>query len=456
MRADNLYWTGMLFAIVLLAAPAASQGQSLPDTLTFARAQALLQEHNPQLRAAQARGRATGQAARAEALFPNPTLRVSEERTNLQGDGVDDQWYLSVTQPLRYPGEQSARSAAAAATARAAKGRAEETAATLYRTLRRRYLDVVVAERRRAIYRGFTNAIRRVARDARARVEEGDLGTVRQARVQTARAQYEDGLAEATRALRTARSDLDALLHPDSSRVQAPGATRTAHVDSTPRPDYQVAGSLQYRPVDVSEGAALQRALQERGQVQAARATLEAQRKHLTTARYGRFPDLSVSAGPKTQTVPGSETTFGFTAGLNVELPLWNGGQTKVDATRNRREEAQARLDAARRRARTDVRTATEDLRSYRARIETASQDVLADIDSLLQDAQYVYQEGDITLFELLDAIEAARSATLLKTRLTAKYLRALYDLEYALGVGPADPPVVVEGALDPRDPTLQ
>ena len=447
MRVDGIRWTEVFLLIALWAAPPLVHGQPVPDTLSFDRARALLEAHNPHLRAAQAQGKATGQAARAEALFPNPTVSVSEERTHLEGDGVDDQWYLSVTQPLRYPGEQRARSEAATAVARAAQARAEEAAASLYRTLRRRYLDVVVAERRHQIHRRFAEAIREAARAARVRVQEGDLGTFRQARIQTAQAQYEDGLAEATRALRTARTDLYALLHPDDAQQGPPDAAAVPTIHPT--------GTLQYRPVRVSQDVALQRALQQRGQLRAARARLQAQRERLTTARYGRWPDVSVSAGPKTQNVPGSETTFGFTAALNVELPLWNGGQTHVDATRNRRREAQARLEAARRRVRTEVRTALEDLRSYRSRIETVSQKVLADTDSLLQNAEYVYREGDITLFELLDAIESARAAALLKTRLTAGYLRALYDLEYALGVGPADAPVVVDGALDPRDPEL-
>lgn len=455
MRVDGFRWISLPFLVVLWASPSVLYGQSLPDTLTFDRARALLQAHNPQLRAAEAGGRATGQAARARSLFPNPTLSVSEERTNVEGDGMDDQWYLSITQPLRYPGEHRARSAAARATARAAEAQAQETVAALYRTVRRRYLDVVAAERRQRIHRQFTEAIRRAARAARVRVQEGDLGTFRQARIQTAQAQYEDGLAEAKRALRSARADLYALLHPDSGRGRTPGSTQEVWADAAARPDYEVAGTLRYRPVRVSEGVALRRALRQRGRMRAARATLEAQRERLTTARYERLPNLSVSAGPKTQTVPGSETTFGFTAALNVGLPLWNGGQTNVNATQNRQAEAQARLEAARRQVRTDVRTAIDDLRSYRSRIETVSEDVLADTDSLLQNAQYVYQEGDITLFELLDAIEAARSAALLKTRLTAQYLRALYDLEYALGVGPTDPPVVVEGALDPRDADL-
>ena len=446
MRIDGLRFAFCLAA--LLATSSALYGQSLPDTLTFSRARTLWEANNPQFRAARMQGRATGQAFRAEALFPNPTLSVSEERTNVEGPGVDDQWYLSVTQPLRYPGEQSARAAAASATARAAKARVRETTAGLYRTLRRRYLDVVVAERQHAIHRRYTKAIRGVARAARVRKEEGDLGTMRQARVQAAQARYEDELEEARRTLYTARADLYALLRAESTRPPEPGGAAL--------PNYDIVGALQYRPVSVPLPEALRRALQNRGRMQAARAALEAQQEQLTTARYGRLPSLSVSAGPKTQNLPGSGPTYGFTAALNVELPLWNRGQTNLEATRSRRAEAQARLEAARRQVRADVRTAIEDLRSYRSRIETVSEDMLVGADSLLQNAQYVYQEGDITLFELLDAIEAGRSTVLLKTRLTANYLRALYDLEYALGVGPSDAPVVVEGALDPRDVDFQ
>jgi cobalt-zinc-cadmium efflux system outer membrane protein len=56
----------------------------------------------------------------------------------------------------------------------------------------------------------------------------------------------------------------------------------------------------------------------------------------------------------------------------------------------------------------------------------------------------------------LLDAIDAAKQAALLRLDLTAGYLRALYDLESAVGVGPTDDPLVVDGALRPRDASLQ
>lgn len=437
---------GILFLVGMGALPASSDAQptALPDTLTFERAVALFQEHNPQLRAARARARAEGQAARAASRFPNPTLSVSEERTNLP-NGVDDQWYAGISQPLRYPGEQAAYNQSAAATRQAAEAQATETQVQLFNTLRHRYLDVVAARTRLDVLDSFASSVRTAARTARIRYEEGDLSTFQRSRLQVAQAQYENDRAEAERALHEARVGLAYVLLPDAhATLDAADAMSM----------YRVAGRMQFQPVSVRQEAALQRALQERAAVRSARAEVDARTADLDAARYRRYPSLSVSAGPKRQSVP-SSTTYGYTAGISIGLPLWNGGQAAVDAERNRREAATARLEATRRHVEGEVHQALQRLNSYRGRIQSVADTVLAGTDSLAADAQFVYQEGEISLFELLDAIDAARQAALLRVDLTAGYLRALYDLEAALGVGPADAPLVVEGALHPRSPDL-
>lgn len=125
-----------LFVILLAGAggpETRAQRPSLPDTLTFERATALLLEHNPRLRAARARVQTESASARVAPLFPNPTLGLSRERTPLPGDGgADDEWFLSLTQPLDYPGEHSARQRAADAARRAAEARLQGTRTSLY------------------------------------------------------------------------------------------------------------------------------------------------------------------------------------------------------------------------------------------------------------------------------------------------------------------------------------
>jgi cobalt-zinc-cadmium efflux system outer membrane protein len=189
--------------------------------------------------------------------------------------------------------------------------------------------------------------------------------------------------------------------------------------------------------------------------VQAALAQVDVRAADLDAAKYRRYPSLSISAGPKRQSLP-STTTYGYTAGLSIGLPLWNGGRTRVEAERGRRQAATATLEATRRRVEVQVHDALERLQSYRSRIQSVSKNVLANTDSLGVDAQFVYQQGEISLFELLDAIDAAKQAALLRLDLTAGYLRALYDLEFAVGVGPTDDPLVVNGALRPRDASLR
>ena len=436
-----------LIALLLLwmvaAAPLAAQ--PWPDTLTFEQATRLWEQNNPQLRAVRAQARAEERSARAASLYPNPSLSVSEERTNLP-TGVDDQWYTSITQPIRYPGEHGARRRSADATERATGALVEEERTQLFNTLRHRYLDVVTAQARVDVLRSFTTSIRSAARAARVRQEEGDLGPMRRARMQVAQAQYENDLADAERRLRDARVELAYLLLPDAQATLDTVAALGA---------YRVAGSMQFAPVTVNEEAALARALRRRGAVQAAAAQVDARTADLDATKYQKYPSLRLSAGPKRQSVP-SSTTYGYTAGISIGLPLWNGGETAVEASRGRRTAATATLESTRRRVEVQVHDALERLESYRHRLRTVSDTVLADTDSLGTDARFLYQQGELTLFELLDALDAAAQAARLRLDLTAGYLRALYDLEAALGVGPADDPLVIEGALRPRDATLR
>ena len=437
----------VLVSLLVSLAPMRATAQRVltADSLTFERATKLLLENNPQLRAARAEAQARGRSAKAGSLFPNPSLQVSEERTDLPG-GVDDQWYTSISQLLRYPGEHRAQARSADRVQDAAAAAVEEERARLFNVLRHRYLDVVAARARVERLRSFATSIRDAADAAQARFEEGDLGTFERARMQVARAEIENDLSEAERRLRDTRIELAYLLLPDSravlDTVQALG-------------DLGVRGSMAYRAVSVEEEAALDVAMTRRPAVRAARSVAEARGADLDAARYRRYPSVSISAGPKRQSLPTS-TTYGYTAGVSIGLPVWNGGQAAVEAEQGRRTAAQAEVEATRRRVEVEVHDAIERLDSYRERMQTISRQVLSGTDSLAPDARFVYRQGEINLFELLDAVDAAQRAALLRIDLIENYLRALYDLERAIGVGPDDAPLVIEGALNPRPGGLE
>lgn len=225
----------------------------------------------------------------------------------------------------------------------------------------------------------------------------------------------------------------------------------TARVDVS---RFSVPDALGFRAVSVDTQAALAMANEQRAGLRAQQARVERQRHALDAARYQRAPDLQLSAGPKQLSTPGG-STLGFTAGLQVELPLWNGGRTAVEAQEGRRAEAEATLDATRRAVEADVLEALDRIDNYQSRLQATADAAQPGPDTTLEDALFVYEQGELTLFELLDTVEAALQTERRRVRRTAQFLRALYALEASLGVGPQDAPVVVEGALSPRDADL-
>ena len=407
-----------------------AQPAALPDRLDFEQAKALMLEHNPSLRAAQAQSAQQTYAAELPTLWPNPSVNVSQDRIGLPSGGTDNQLFFNLGQTIPYPGELRAREQAASHLKTAAQQAYQEEAARAFRDLRTRYLDVVAAAARVDVLQTITEVVRTATRAGDVRYQEGDFSTFSRARLRVALAEFEDQLAQAETDAQNARLRLAYFILPD----EAASYQRTRALA-----DFAVEGSLEYRPVTMEYEGVLHRALQMRGRLNAAQARIDARSQQLRAARLQRIPSLNLSAGPKYQDTPAG-TEWGYTAGLSLQIPLWNTGRTQIRAQQAQQQMATAQAEAARRQVEVQVREAFAEVQSYEKRIDRISNDLLTDTDSLLQDARYVYSEGELSLVGLLDAMEATRSARRLQIDLVAGYLRSLYQLEYAMGIGPRDP----------------
>ena len=445
MTRFRLFPALMLLLIGLWWAPAlAAQPTALPDRLDFAQAKALMLEHNPALRAAQARSTQQSYAAALPTLWPNPSLNVSQDRIPLPTGGIDNQLFFSLGQTLPYPGIKRAQERAANHLSDAAVFHYDEAAARAFRDLRERYVDVVAAEARVETLRQLTEAVRTATRAADVRYQEGDFDTFGRARLRVALADFENQLAEAEMEAANARRRLAAHILPDDAATFGDPA-----VSDPALSNYTVVGALRYRPVDAAYEPLRMQALARRGLLNAATARVDARTQQLRAAQLQRIPSLSLSAGPKLQDTPGG-TAWGYTAGISLQIPLWNTGGTQIRAREAEQQQAQALAEDTRRTVELQVREAYAQVQSYQQRIARISDDLLVDTDALLQDARYVYAEGELSLVGLLDAMQAARSARTLKIDLLAGHLRSLYALEYALGVGPNEEPPLL------REPFLQ
>ena len=409
--------------------PARSQSLDLPERLSFEDAHRIFLERNPDLKVARARAEQHGHEAWIPALWPNPSLSLQRNQTSPPEGGIGSENTLALAQPLRYVGEHLAWREAAQGQATAAYALYEEEASALYEELRTRYATAIAARQQLDALQTVTAAVRRAVEIGEVRFQEGDISPFERARLRVALATYEDELEAARKDYRDTRIELAYFLSPRS---------HAGHHEAEEE-QLTITGSLGYEPISLDYDALVEEALARRGLLEAAEAQTRAREQVLRAERYARLPDLAVTAGYRGETQPGIVAP-GFTLGLQVGLPVFHQRQPQVRAARAAAAAAHYETEQAQRQIELDVHDAYERLRSYQDRIEHISEEVLVGSDQLLKDALYVYEEGEIGLVDLLDAVEATKTARLLKIELVAEYNLSRYAMERALGVGPQDP----------------
>lgn len=419
----SAFWSGTALALLLVTGLIASpraRGQNRAGTpLTLQEAERLFVQRSPQWRALRATTAQQTHAARVPALWPNPSVNVEQER------GIADaQHTYLLEQPLPNPWVYDAQREITSATIRETRASYREEAAALLFDLRTRYLDAVTARIRLAVFDSLARVIQRVVDAGQARFEEGAINRFDMQRLRLAAATHTNQRADARTRYRIARARLARLLQPEKT---------TGSLDST----YAIVDTLVYQPVQESYATLRARAMRQRGRLDSARAAVAAGRSALRRERAARVPGVNLVGGLLREPGPGASATQGPVFGLSLKLPLFHQNGTQVAAARAQCTATQARLAGTRRAVAQDVQSAYERLRSLERRIERL--DVLQpdSVRSFLDDAVYLYSEGQVSLVELLDAVGAARDTRLLRVDLLSRHRRARFALTRAIGTLP-------------------
>ena len=110
-----------------------------------------------------------------------------------------------------------------------------------------------------------------------------------------------------------------------------------------------------------------------------------------------------------------------------------------ADEARAREAQAASAFGLRVREARVDVVSAADRYDVRRDRLSRLEGDLVGEADALLSAARAAYDEGEMSLLELLDAARAFRDARLAAVSLTSAAWIAYYDLLRATGRGPEE-----------------
>jgi cobalt-zinc-cadmium efflux system outer membrane protein len=407
--------TALLWAAGTVGAPWAAAQE--PRRVSLDEALLLFNSYSLELRVARADARGAAARMRQAAAYPNPVLGAIHETLSDDGRGYNET-YLTVAQQFRWPWERAAQGRAAAAGREASAYLVASDSLRLAFDVKRAFVEATSAERIRDGLAETTGVVRDALQHAARRVAEGDLSGYTLRRLRVERARYEAELSAAALGLETARRMLTALVLPDSAVVLAPAALPTGG------------------PPDLDAWAASSALAPVVPALAAARAGLDAARASEQSVRQGRVPAPQATAGYKSQ----SDGLTGAFLGLSLPLPLFDRQGAAVEEAAAATARAESYLALVRRQTENDLYLAHEAYRASRERARLFEGELLSEPEALLSVARVAYAEGEMSLVELLDAVDAYRAARLGVVETRRDLWISFFNFERAAGGLPAGP----------------
>lgn len=387
-----------------------SDGNAPVERITLEEALARFAQNNLELAVARTRLDQARASATQAGAFPNPELSATSERLGNAGTDLSET-YLNVSQRVEWSGARGARRTSALHSAQAAAFRLEEDSTRLAFQVKRAYVAALMAEARLEALEEAAATVRRVEEAGAERLGEGDISPYEVQRLGLERVRFELALNAAELEVKETHRALGSLISTES--MLRPAA-----------PMEPISGA----PPEVSLGALLASAREDHPAVRASEEEVLSAMEGLRAAEKGRLPDPTLTGGYKTQ----SDDFQGVFLGVSFPLPLFDRSRGAIESQAAETRAAEDRVTLERRRVEWEVVRAFERYTSLQAQAGEIRPRLLLPSADLLEIAQLAYEEGAMSLLELLDAAEAFQYARTQSAELDGELWVAFFDLERA------------------------
>jgi len=370
--------------------------------LTLTQAESLLVSNNRELQAA----RRAVESADAQRLIagarPNATFSINS--TGI-GSSAKPDTVFRIDQPFERGGKRELRLDAAGGLQRAAHNDFLDALRQQLATMQGAYFDLKLAQEKAQtlaenaeLFSGTLNAAER-------RLKAGDLAPADVAKVQVDYERAQNDARSAQAELARAQITLAYML---ALETEAPGLRAT---DPWPA-------------LERADPAALERSLDTRPDVTAARERVEAAEKLRDLARAQRTRDVTLGAQYERfpGNIPSNSVGFGFAVPIFTGYDF-SGDIQKAEVDRYAAMDALARGRAV---ALGELRRAAGDLNAAAERVERFDGSLLGAANRSAQAAEFAFSRGAISVLEVLDARRTMRAVRLEALGARADYSKAL------------------------------
>ena len=363
----------------------------------------LIVRDGPRARAIRAESEVTRHEQDARLAYPNPTVTYSRESAGFTE-------FLQAEQSLQLFGARSALSRAGVAATAAAEADRDVRLWVLRSDAAAAAARLGAEQTRLESAQGHVREVERLIEVLRTREREGEGSRFDRLRAEQELRDTRQLVTSASVSVVEARAALSGLLPRDVALTR-------------------IAGTLDPQPVRVAADALIAKATSTRAELRALQHSAERATLEADAARRARLPSPNLSGGVKRADVSGRQT--GGVFGLTVSVPVFDAGgreSARWSAERARVEAERASIEY---RIRSEISGASEVLSM---RLAALSQEQQGAADELVQIAEVAYNEGEVGILELLDAVRTAARARIrdIDVRLQARL--AQIALERAVG----------------------
>lgn len=340
-------------------------------------------------------------------LLPNPVLSYYKENLNLGGQKSGEEIF-SAGLPLNFLWNRWSQVNAANAQVEAENISLANVQRLVKFEVQKAFVECYYAAQSYEAWQKAATVFRQAATTGKIRLTDGDISGYEQQRIALEQQRYQKAAGEAQVEFINSRRRLAFFLDPTQSGMQ-----------------FEPASDFQTPATDINLEKLLTHALQNRPDLQAARAISRSKQAALSAVKWQRLPEASVSAGYKKQV----DDFKGAVIQVNLGFPLFDRNQGEVRNARAAHEQQLTATDFLEKQAALEVRQAYDRYRLYHELLTARTPE---QPEAVLQVAQFSYAEGEMPLIELLDGVRAYSEAFQTQYDLLLKYQLSIFELEKA------------------------
>jgi multidrug efflux system outer membrane protein len=400
-----------VFLCCVLFWSTASFARDETRVLTESEAVAALMASDPNVRALRARVDEVRAREAERVRWPNPGFVYSRESVS-----QSDDLFLVGRQELPITGRRGRLQEAGRLAVEAMEADVRFLVAELQSDLRRAFTALLLAQEHEAVLRRDIEDLQRLIEVLRLREEAGEGSRYDRMRGERALVDLEADLAAS-----------------EAARAQAQGRLAASLGENILPHSIVAEGPLDVAAPPPPAEELVERALRNRADYQATGLALAQLRAEREAAHRMRIPTPTVSGGLKRSTI-GDLASDGYVFSLDLSLPLFNHGQSAEAFTSAQATRAEAEAAALSVRIEAEVRAAHAVADLYRQRAERYRVAVSGTAEPLVTIGRVGYEDGEMGILELLDAIRQALDARLRVLDLAAAARAAAIDLDRVTG----------------------